>query len=140
MDKRIFWLSNMTVGYEPLDNEHKSFIEIINDAYVLLAQKNLNAFGDIFLKIDAYMERHFVHEEMIMRQIVFPDVMSHVESHQKFAVHINELKKEFLDAKKDPQKERVAAQTADFIKAWFLGHTLSRDKIYKPYLVRLNKK
>lgn len=140
MDRRVLWLKNMQVGYEPLDAEHKSFIDIINEAYVMLAQKNLSTFDNIFLKVDGYMMQHFPHEELIMRQVVFPDVMSHIESHQKFAVHVTELKKEYQSAKKGAQKEEIAAQTADFIKAWFLGHTLSRDKIYKPYLVRLNKK
>ena len=140
MDRKVLWLPNMQVGYEPLDKEHKSFVDIINESYDLLAQKKLDTFEDIFFQIDAYMTRHFPHEELIMRQIVFPDVISHIESHRRFVIHINELKKEFNGAKSSSDKEQVAGQTADFIKAWFLGHTLSRDKVYKPYLVRLNYK
>ncbi len=140
MDRKVSWLSNMQVGYEPLDKEHKSFIDIINESYELLSQKKSELFEDVFFQIDAYMTRHFPHEEMIMRQIVFPDVVSHMESHRRFVIHMNELKKEYGSAKGASEKEQVAAQTADFIKAWFLGHTLSRDKVYKPYLVRLDYK
>lgn len=140
MDKRVIWLKNMQVGHPILDLEHKSFIDIVNESYVLLAQKKLPDFHVVFLKIEAYIQMHFPKEEQIMQKIAFPDFDSHQESHKQFASNISELKKNFLSASVEGEKEKIAHHTADYIKAWFLGHTLSRDKIYKPYLVRLTDK
>lgn len=140
MDKRVLWMSNMQVGYAPLDEEHKSFIDIINQSYIFLARQDVLGFERVFEWIDEYIQSHFPHEEKILIEIQFPDSLSHQESHHRFKENIEELKTLFFNAEDMKTKEKLAFKTADYIKAWFLGHILSRDKIYKPYLVRLNQK
>lgn len=140
MDKRVIWLKNMQVGHPILDLAHKSFIDIINESYVLVAQKKISDFESIYHKIETYIQTHFSKEEQVMQEVSFPDFESHQESHKQFSLNIKNLKESFLLANKESEKEKIARNTADFIKAWFLGHTLSRDKIYKPYLVRLTDK
>lgn len=140
MEKRVKWSKNMEVGYEPLDKAHKDFIKIINEAYVYTASKELSSMDDVFEKCYDYARNHFPEEENIMKQVGFPDMPAHEKSHHAFIKNISGLRVNFHKAATKQEKEKVSTEAADFLKAWFLGHTLSRDKIYKPYLVRLKNK
>ncbi len=140
MQKRVKWSKNMEVGYEPLDKAHKDFIKIINEALVYSASKELSAIDDVFEKCYDYARNHFPEEEDIMKQVGFPDMPAHEKSHHAFIQNISGLRVHFHNAKNRKEKEKVTTEAVDFLQAWFIGHTLSRDKIYKPYLVRLKNK
>lgn len=139
MDKRVRWSKNMEVGYAPLDKAHRDFIKIINEAYVYTASREMTSMDNVFEKCYDYARNHFPEEENIMKQVGFPDMASHEKSHHAFIKNISEIRVNFHKATTRREKEQLSGQAADFLKAWFLGHTLSRDKIYKPYLVRLDK-
>lgn len=138
MINTIFWRPQMEVGYPPLDEEHKTFLDVINKAQEIAVSKNLVLMDGIFEKCYDYAVNHFPHEEEVMEQISFPDLESHSMAHQLFIAHISELRQIFIASPNVQEQKKSALLTADFLYAWFLGHILSRDKLYKPYLVRLS--
>lgn len=140
MDKRVMWTSNMQVGYDLLDDAHKSFVEIINEAYGFIFAQNIDAFEGVFVRCEQHAKKHFAEEEAVMKQIDFPDFESHQNSHKQFLSNLNDLKTSFHLALFPEAKLKIASRAVDYLKVWFLGHVLARDRIYKPYLVRLNKK
>lgn len=137
MYKELFWSKNMNLGLLFLDDDHKGFILLINDLYKAYYQKDLVLASQILQRCLFHQKNHFSKEEMVMEQIQFPDLISHKKSHQQFLENILELIQSFEMAPKKEEKEKFLLQTADYLKSWFLGHVLSRDRLYKPYLVRL---
>lgn len=135
--KAVAWRKQMEVGYPPLDEEHKTFLSVVNESVHVAEDNDFSKMDDVFEKCYEYARTHFPHEEDIMNRISFPDLKVHMKSHQLFIQNISELRQAFHKAQTPEEKEKIAVRTSDFLNVWFLGHILSRDKVYKPYLVRL---
>ncbi len=135
--KTVLWRQQMDVGYPPLDDEHKAFLTVVNEAANAAQNRDFNKMEEVFEACYEYARTHFPHEEDVMERISFPDLESHMKSHQLFIQNISELRQAFHLASTQNEKAKLALNAADFLNVWFLGHILSRDKVYKPYLVRL---
>lgn len=134
---KIAWRKQMELSYPPLDDEHKDFLTVVNSAQEASEKKRFYLFDGIFEKCYDFARTHFPAEEEVMERIQFPDLPVHVKSHQKFIENISALRQEFNRAITPSERYKKAKQTADFLSDWYLGHILGRDKVYKPYLVRL---
>ena len=134
---QIAWRQQMELSYPPLDDEHKAFLKVVNAAQAAADSDDFSRFDDIFESCYEYARTHFPQEEDVMERISFPDLIPHMKSHQKFIDNISELRQTFSQAKTLTARRYIARQSADFLSTWFLGHILGRDKVYKPYLVRL---
>ena len=134
---KIVWRKQMELSYPPLDDEHKDFLKAVNLAQELVGRNDLSQFDNVFEDCYEYARTHFPHEEDVMERISFPDLDAHIKSHHKFIDNISELRQYYHKAPTITEQQRIARQTADFLSEWFLGHILGRDRVYKPYLVRL---
>lgn len=134
---QIQWRPQMEVGYEPLDNEHKDFFEVVKKSNEAARVCDFATMNWVFEKAYDYARNHFSHEEDIMERIHFPDLEIHIKSHQIFIKNISELRGQYEVAASVYDKQQIAIKTSNFLNVWLLGHILSRDKVYKPYLVRL---
>ncbi len=133
----VSWKEQMSLNYPPLDDEHKDFLEVINQAVVASKQADFKTMDVVFEKCYDYVRDHFSHEEDVMERISFPDIEAHMKAHQIFIRNISEFRQQYEVAPTSRQKQEVAEKTVAFLSVWFLGHVLSRDKLLKPYLVRL---
>ena len=131
------WRDQMNLDYPPLDDEHKAFLEVVNNAVKDYYHRNLDNMPAIFEACYDYVRNHFSHEEDIMERINFPDIMAHIQAHQQFIKNISELRQEYEKAETKGKRLDLMRRTADFLSDWFVGHVLSRDKLIKPHLVRL---
>ncbi|MBR6674512.1 MAG: hemerythrin family protein [Alphaproteobacteria bacterium] len=131
------WRKQMELGYEPLDNEHKEFFEVVQKSTEASQVGDFATMEWVFDKAYDYARDHFSHEEDIMERIHFPDIEAHMRAHQIFIKNISELRQQYEVASSEEDKGKIAVKTANFLNVWLLGHILSRDKVYKPYLVRL---
>ena len=127
----------MEVGYDPLDNEHKAFFEVVQKSTDVANVGDFATMEWVFDKAYDYARDHFSHEEDIMERIQFPDLEAHMKAHQIFIKNISELRQQYEVCSSIQEKQKIAIKTANFLNVWLLGHILSRDKVYKPYLVRL---
>lgn len=133
----VSWRDQMSLDYPPLDGEHKDFLDVINQAVVAARDGDFEKMSWAFEKCYDYVRDHFSHEEDIMERISFPDLEAHMKAHQIFIKNISEFRQHYEMALALDEKKEVAQKTVNFLSIWFLGHVLSRDKLLKPYLVRL---
>ncbi len=133
----VLWREQMELGYKPLDDEHKEFIEVVRKSVEAAKVGDFATMEWVFEKAYDYARDHFSHEEEIMERIGFPDLENHMKSHQVFIKNIAELRGQYEVSASEREKRQLAMKTADFLSVWLIGHILSRDKVYKPYLVRL---
>ena len=140
MEKELFWSKNMLLNHLELDEDHQSFVSIVNDMYRSYYTKDMTLADNVFERCFSFARTHFSREEAILAEIGFPDIESHQKSHQAFYKNILEFKELFLMIPQKEERLLFVLKTADYLKSWFLGHLLGRDRVYKPYLVRLNNK
>lgn len=131
------WREQMSLNYLPLDQEHQDFLEVVNKSLIIAQNADFAEMEHVFNACYDYVKNHFSHEEDIMERIKFPDIKAHMQAHQTFIKNISEFRQKYETAKTPAKKRDVALHTADFLSLWLVGHILSRDKLLKPYLVRL---
>lgn len=134
---QIKWRKPMTLSYPPLDDEHQAFLAVVNEAQTAAEKEDFMRFDTIFEKCYEYARTHFPHEEDLMERMRFPDLEAHAQSHQRFIENISELRQAYDSARELSEYRSITRKTANYLSSWFLGHILSRDRNYKPYLVRL---
>ncbi|MGN1091299.1 MAG: bacteriohemerythrin [Alphaproteobacteria bacterium] len=131
------WRDSMNLNYPPLDDEHKAFLNVVNQAYMASQVDDFEMMDRVFEKCYDYARNHFSHEEDIMERIQFPDIENHMKSHQVFIHNVSEMRQQYEVAPSMEDKRRVSIKLANFLNVWLLGHILSKDKVLKPFLVRL---
>lgn len=133
----VEWRDQMSLDYLPLDEEHKAFLNVVNRSVPAARSGDFKTMDLVFEACYDYVRNHFSHEEDVMERVSFPDIEAHMQAHRTFIQNISEFRKKYESAKTQTEKQRQAIKTSDFLSLWFLGHVLSRDKLLKPYLVRL---
>ena len=133
----VEWRDQMSLDYLPLDEEHKAFLDVVNRSVPAARSGDFETMDMVFDACYDYVRNHFSHEEDIMERVSFPDMEAHMQAHRTFIQNISEFRKKYEAAKNDTEKKKMAIKASDFLSLWFLGHVLSRDKLLKPYLVRL---
>ena len=133
----VEWRDQMSLDYLPLDEEHRAFLNVVNRSVPAARSGDFKTMDMVFDACYDYVRNHFSHEEDIMERVSFPDIEAHMQAHRTFIQNISEFRKKYEAAKTDEEKQKQAIKTSDFLSLWFLGHVLSRDKLLKPYLVRL---
>ena len=133
----IRWREQMNLNYLPLDQEHQDFLEVVNYALSVSNAGDFKGMDRVFNACYDYVRDHFSHEEDVMERINFPDLMAHMQAHQQFIKNIAEFRQAYENAETKSKKLELAEDTINFLSVWVIGHILSRDKVIKPYLVRL---
>lgn len=131
------WRDSMKLDYPPLDDEHKAFLDVVNQAYMAAQVDDFPMIEKVFEKCYDYARNHFSHEEDIMERVQFPDIQNHMRSHQVFIHNVSEMRQQFDVAPSIEEKRKLSQKLANFLNVWLLGHIMSRDKILKPYLIRI---
>ena len=126
-----------SLDYPPLDTEHKDFLNTLRSFVSDLLKKKSDRIPKMFDLCYEYVRTHFSDEEDLMERIKFPDIMAHMNSHQAFIKNIAEFRQLYENAETQGKKLEAAEQTLSFVVTWAVGHILNRDKVIKPYLVRL---
>ncbi len=131
------WREEMGLDYPPLDGEHKAFLKVVMMAQKAAENGDFDLMDTVFIGCYDYVRHHFTLEEDIMERIRFPAMEEHVAAHQMFIKEISDLRVRYDQAFTEEIKKNILVETAEFLKVWFIGHLLSRDRLLKPYLVRL---
>jgi hemerythrin len=127
------WDDSFSVGFNPIDDQHKNLVEIINELFVACKDGVFAAdiaFLQTVKKTLEYTETHFADEEEYMREVNYPRFNEHKEQHEDFVASVLETIEEFEAGNTEP------IDMARFLKKWLLNHIAVTDKQYAPYLAR----
>ena len=108
----IAWRDQMSLDYPPLDDEHKAFLDVINNATMDLSRHELENMPNTFEACYEYVRNHFSAEEDVMERVNFPDIMAHMQAHQQFIKNIAEFRQAYENAETKSKK-----LDADVVKA-----------------------
>lgn len=117
------------LGIQEIDEEHRKFFAIINDAHSLLASDGIDVklTADETLKqLKDYAGTHFAHEEAYMKKLKDPELSSQKQEHADFTARMNEISLEGLDNAKIRQTMEELLQ---YLSRWLLRHIIGSDTL-----------
>ena len=130
----VTWDNAFSVGFEPIDNQHKELVKMINGLFES-SKEGAAAADKTFLqtikKAADYARDHFSQEDKYMVQAGFPNLSEHRKQHDDFLETVIKAMQEFETGKTAP------IELAQFLKKWLLNHIAVSDKQYAPYLAKL---
>ncbi|MBN1971966.1 MAG: hemerythrin family protein [Candidatus Delongbacteria bacterium] len=120
----ILWEKEYVLGYENLDEQHKSIIELYND----IAIRATNGFNTSMIinsvkNLLDYAQMDFSTEERLMILNNYPNFKSHRNEHDFFIRRVEE----YLDLL-EVDYDSVAVEMIYFMREWITNHFLNSDK------------
>ncbi len=133
MGRWINWSSDLALGIDEIDEQHKVLVEILNDVYEAVNsgskdEKKLKKIIDGMLR---YVNFHFVTEEMKMIKTNYTDYKSHKAEHDAFVEKALEFQAAFREGSTTLPEDMM-----DFLKTWLVNHIQGTDREYVPYFSR----
>lgn len=123
----MHWDAFMSVGVEELDAQHRTLIDLINEAYEALQRHDEHRMAGLIDKMRDYALLHFASEEHHLEQCGYPDLERHRALHAQFNRTVYRFREELSG-------ETNLAQIFVFLSRWLATHILESDKEYAPCL------
>lgn len=124
---RITWSDEFSVSNQEIDEQHKKWLEIINELHDTLMQgkpEDLSQItGKTFKAMEDYVKIHFSSEEEIMRKIKYPGLPEHKVIHEKFMARIVRYRKDF-----ESGNMVLNSDIMKILTNWLQDHILNEDK------------
>lgn len=132
----IPWTDNLSVNIKEIDNQHKKFLELVNELHnAVIAKKSHLVESKIIDSLIEYAFYHFTLEERYLDRSNYPYTEKHKKEHEEFVDKIIKLKKEH-----DKNKLSFTIKMINFMNNWWVDHVLNSDKKYEPYLIGVDVK
>lgn len=126
----INWKSDMSVGIDSIDNQHKHLVDLINRLYEAMSEGHSKDIMDAVLKeLVDYGKIHFKTEEDYFDTYNYPDAMDHKGEHKAFLNTVDNLMQEY-----ESGEYKVSMDTLHFLRDWITHHIKESDLAYGPFL------
>ena len=112
------------VTNEVMNMLHEDEVEIINNFYTAVKDKDIEKVDELFPEFLAEIETHFKTEEDMMEQSSYPDAQMHKSDHDAIRKKLEKFKKRW-DVLKGPT-ELLGFLEKDF-KKWYTQHISKWD-------------
>ena len=126
----MLWNSNYEIGNTQVDTEHKEIFGMVDK---LLTDDFKGRSDKIKSTIDflaGYVQRHFTHEEDLMKESEYPHMAVHVKQHQAFFKTVGELVQR-IDGNLDSID--LGLEVNKVIVEWLAEHVMGSDKVMVDY-------
>lgn len=121
------WKDEYSVGIREIDDQHKYFIELLNDLYnAISANKGRQELKDLFEKLSDYAERHFATEEEYFDKFNYEGAAEHKLKHQEMRDEIKKIKNQESGNEID-----FYGNIVYFLKGWLEDHLEKMDQKYE---------
>ena len=130
----VVWDDSYSVGFEPIDNQHKELVKMTNELFESCKQGAAvadKAFLHTIKGAAEYARNHFSEEDKYMLQANYPKLNEHRKLHDDFLTTVGKAIQDFTAGSTEP------IGLARFLKNWLLTHIAEQDKQYAPYLAKL---
>lgn len=129
------WTDDLSIGIPELDEEHKQWLEILNELHDAMSDNSdAEIIQDIIKRMLEYAVMHLTHEEMHMLEHKYHLYESHREKHNRL-IHKVEL---LLDRANKNSNFRLTVETVLLLKNWLTNHIMVTDKKYGEYVAQLH--
>jgi len=128
--KKLEWSSLISVGLNDIDDQHKLFIDLLNQSLEALNGHDLTQAASVLKGLIEYVREHFRHEVELMQKYNYPEIHTHEESHDLFVEKVVNLK---LAVKSG---QHVEKEMFTILQNWLYLHIEGTDKKLADFLKR----
>jgi hemerythrin len=122
---RVFWTSQLNVGIEVIDQQHRRIVEYINQLEDAASQGHTqNVISALINELVDYTVSHFGFEESLQEEAGYPFIKAHKKVHELFTRRIAEFQ-----ARMD-KGEDITEELNTLLVSWLLNHIKSDDADY----------
>ena len=126
-EKKFEWTDAYLLGYQPMDNTHREFVEVVN----AMINADDTAFAACLDAFAVHAERHFEEERVWMDKTDCPAKDCHNDEHAAVMKSVREVMA--VVAKGDVEEgRRLAAE----LQRWFPGHADYLDASLAQWMVK----
>lgn len=126
----IDWNSNLSVGVEAIDDQHKKLIGLVNDLFDAMSDgKGNETLSYIFVELVEYTKTHFSYEESLMNKHPYENKEFHLNEHKGLTEQVIDLHTKFKSG-----QATITVPVLNFLRSWLNNHILETDKRYGAYL------
>jgi len=130
--KKFVWEDKYSLGIASVDEQHKTFFEILNEVAELTKHPNdpdlRSGLVIALVKFGNYAFYHLSYEEEYFIKFAYKDREDHETAHEIYRGKITEYLKRIKNA--DTDLVNLAEETAQFGQDWLKFHILDMDKKY----------
>ncbi len=130
MNNGFIWSSEYSVNIPGIDEQHKEFLNIVNDLLKLVGDTPFIDQEAEFLceRLGNYALYHLSTEEYLFAKTGYTESAEHILSHNLFREKVKYFEDKIKDKNKD--KKEVVKEMAEFSGDWLIHHILIMDKKY----------
>lgn len=123
----LVWNDKLSVGIQPVDDDHKVLIGLLNE----LSEPNLgtNEVEAIIGNLIDYTLYHFRREEGVMEACGYP----HLDDHRRVHRHLATKVGQFAEKWRDSGDAEVVQELLEFLRTWLVDHIMQDDAEIGPY-------
>jgi hemerythrin len=122
------WTQKWSVGINEIDNQHKFFIGLVNQAHDLVKSKKGTELKMILANLTEFTRIHFTTEENYFQRYNYPYAKEHMIEHGKLTLKV--LK---FNERMEKYGVKIVPDLLDFLKDWFNNHLKQHDFKYARY-------
>lgn len=130
MVTRFPWKETYKIGIREIDDQHKRFIELIEQAEALFSCKDLTQAEiiEVATQLGDYAFWHFETEEKYFKEFGYPLATEHEAVHDAFRKRVMK----FVETARNPgvNLRDLSLEIASFANDWLVNHILTEDARY----------
>jgi hemerythrin-like metal-binding protein len=124
------WNDKYSLGRPDADAEHQALFRLAEQLYQAIdngtAEDQLES---LFARLASYVRFHFENEEILMRQIGFPDFEQHHQQHEGFIAKLSSLESLFRSG-----NTHLDNSLLGFLRNWLEQHVCGADQQFARYI------
>lgn len=123
------WTSDLSVGVEASDNDHKRLIDLINQLSDGINRgQGKETVGKILDELERYTRYHFAREEEFFERTGYP-ATEHKQEHRELVEQVVTLQSRY-----NTGETALAMETLNLLKEWLTMHIQGTDTKYTSHL------
>jgi hemerythrin-like metal-binding protein len=118
------WMDLYATGVEEIDREHEGLTVVLNSLYD--AHRAGRPRAVILFRFDELLQavrEHFTHEQMLMEERDYPDLVLHIAEHEFLLEQVTQYREQFAAG-----TVGMTDSMLDFLKDWLRDHILISDR------------
>ena len=122
----ITWSSALSVNVKEIDEQHKVFVGLLNEAYEVLRNPAIrDTLPELIERLVKYTKMHFGTEEKYFDTFQYEFADLHKQEHRKL-----EKQAELFLERVKTEGFAVEGELLDFLENWLVSHLANHDKKY----------
>jgi len=129
----VSWSSNLSVGINEIDEQHKALISILNELHnAVRYNQGAGICLEIFDRLIDNTKTHFAVEENLLDMSDYPHYEDHHAEHTALLEEVQLIRNRVISG-----EIKISFKLLHFLRTWLTKHILGSDKAYANYLLEI---